>query len=137
MVILGIVAARQRVARHRVFRAAPIPVGHSYRHARELIEKNEPAAAARELAPFLADGNPFRDLALFHQAEIDDALGDHEAASRDREALIFGYPSAFYRGQAIEDEIAYPKDPKRLAAFAQRVVPLAISTRTWPRRCYA
>jgi soluble lytic murein transglycosylase len=123
-VILGIVAARQRVARHPVFRpvAPPVAVGHSYRHARELIEKNEPAAAAKELAPFLANGNPFRDLALYHQAEIDDALGNHEAASHDREALIFGYPSALYRDQAIDDEVEYlMKDPRRLSVFAQRI----------------
>jgi len=112
-VILGIVASRQRVARRRVFHPAPAPAPapapenptHPYRHARELLEKNEPAAAARALAPFLAIGNPFRDLALYHQAEIDDALGNHDAASRDREALIFEFPSAFYRDQAIDDEV--------------------------------
>ena len=129
-VILGIVAARQRVARRRVFRPAPAPAHapapgapvHPYRHARELLEKNEPAAAAKALAPFLAAGNPFRDLALYHQAEIDDALGNHEAASRDREALIFEFPSAFYRDQAIDDEVEYlTRDPRRLSAFAQRL----------------
>jgi len=130
VVILGIVAARQRVARHRVFRAAPAqtptrapePPQHPYLRARMLIERNEPAEAAKTLAPFLAAGNPFRDLALYHQAEIDDALGNHEAASRDRQALIFGYPSALYRDQAIDDEVEYlMTNPQRLSAFAQRI----------------
>jgi len=127
VVVLGIVAARQRVARHRIFRpTAPAPAPRAainpYLHARILIEHNEPAAAAKELAPFLANGHPFRDLALYHQAEIDDALGNHEAASRDREALIFELPSAFYREQAIDDEVEYlMKDPRRLSEFAQRI----------------
>ena len=105
--------------------AAPAPPAapvHPYRHARELLEKNEPAAAEKALAPFLAAGNPFRDLALYHQAEADDALGNHEAASRDREALIFEFPSAFYRDQAIDEEVEYlTKDSRRLAAFAQKL----------------
>ncbi|HEY6137206.1 MAG TPA: lytic transglycosylase domain-containing protein [Thermoanaerobaculia bacterium] len=124
VVILGIVAARQRVARRRVFRvertalpAAPAP---SYLRARLLVDRNERAAAAKELAPFLAPGNPFRDLALYHKAEIEDG----EAASRDRQTLIFEYPHAFYRQQAIEDEVEYlMKDPQRLSAFAQRLPP--------------
>jgi len=123
VVILGIVAARQRVARHRVFRverATPPAAAPSYVHARLLIERNERAAAAKELAPFLAPGNPLRDLALYHKTEIEDP----EAASRDRQALIFEFPHAFYREQAIEDEVEYlAKDPPRLAAFAQRLPP--------------
>jgi soluble lytic murein transglycosylase len=130
VVIAGIVASRQRVARRRVFRLAPAPTPAPapqvpippYRHARELIEKNEPAEAAKVLAPFLVPGNPFRDLALFHQAEIDDALRNHEAASRGREALIFEFPAALYRDEAIDDEIEYlMRDPRRLSAFAQRL----------------
>ena len=86
-----------------------------YLHARR-------TAAAKELAPFLAPGNPFRDLALYHQAEINDALGHHDAASRSRQALIFEYPVALYRDRAIEDEIEFlMKDPQRLAALAKRI----------------
>ena len=102
---------------------APTPaLVNPYLHARLLIARNQHAAAAKELAPFLAPGNPFRDLALYHQAEIDDALGAHDAASRDRQALIFEFPSAFYRDRAIDDEVKYlMRDPRRLAAFAQRI----------------
>ncbi len=84
----------------------------SYRHARE----------TKAFAPFLTPGNPFRDLALYHQSEIDDARGHHDAASAEREALIFGYPNAFYRQQAIDDEVNFlMRDPPRLAAFAKRI----------------
>jgi len=134
IVVLVIIATRRPVARHRVFRAAPVPVApaavHPYLQTRLLIERNEPAAAAKVLAPFLAPGNPFRDLALYHQAEIDDALGRHDAASRDRQALIFGYPSAFYRAEAIDDEVEYlMRDPRRLAAFAQRIASRDVEAR--------
>lgn len=130
VVIAGVIASRQRVARRRVFRAAPAPVPtpaprvpiHPYRHARELLEENEPAAAAQAFAPFLAPGNPFRDLALHHQSEIDDALGHHDDASRNRQALIFEFPNAFYRDEAIDDEIEHlTADPRRLSAFAQKI----------------
>src|SRR2546428_3349846 len=60
-----------------------------------------------KLAPFLANGNRLRDLALFHQAEIDEARNEHEAASRDRQALIFGFANSLYRDQAIDDETGY------------------------------
>ena len=36
----------------------------AYLHARALIEDNETKAAAAKLAPFLAPGNPFRDLII-------------------------------------------------------------------------
>src|SRR5207253_7445854 len=78
-----------------------------YLHARALIENNEPRDAMHKLAPFLANGNRLRDLALFHQAEIDDARNAHEAASRDRQALIFGFANSLYRDQAIDDETGY------------------------------
>src|SRR4029079_9909911 len=59
-------------------------------------------------------------LALYHKSEIEEG----DAASRDRQALIFEYPHAFYREQAIEDEVEYlMKDPARLAAFAHRLRP--------------
>jgi len=41
-----------------------------YLHARVLLEENEPKLAAQKLAPFLAKGNAFRDLALYHLSEI-------------------------------------------------------------------
>jgi len=104
----------------------------AYLHARALIEDDQPRAAMQKITPFLASGNPFRDLALFHQAEIDEARNEHEAASRDRQALIFGYPSALYRDQAIDDEIEYlsgREDPNAFAAFAARLYPAASTSR--------
>jgi soluble lytic murein transglycosylase len=104
----------------------------AYLHARALIENNEPADAAAKLAPFLAAGNPFRDLALYHQAEIDDARGDHAAASRDRQSLIFDAVASPYRDQAIDDEtehLAAAGNPRALADFAARLAPSASTSR--------
>jgi soluble lytic murein transglycosylase-like protein len=103
-----------------------------YLHARALIEDDQPRAAMQKLAPFLANGHPFRDLALFHQVEIAEAQNEHEAASRDRQALIFGYPTSLYRDQVIDDETEYLNsrvDPNALAAFAARLYPSASTKR--------
>jgi soluble lytic murein transglycosylase len=103
-----------------------------YLQARALIEDGQPRAAVQKLGPFLTNGNPFRDLALFHQAEIDEARNEHEAASGDRQALIFGYPSALYRDQAIDDETEHLSrrgDPNAFAAFATRLYPVASTSR--------
>jgi soluble lytic murein transglycosylase-like protein len=104
----------------------------AYLHARALIENNEPADAAAKLAPFLAAGNPFRDLALYHQVEIDDARGDQAAASRDRQTLIFAAPSSLYRDEAIDEEsehLSRGANPKPLIDFATRLFPSASTSR--------
>jgi tetratricopeptide (TPR) repeat protein len=182
IVILGIFAfvlSRQRLRRHRYFRAAPAeqakPAGRlgasehwtdqfrafetlgkwgelakilddlarsnpdlynryqlGYLHARALIEHDQSPEAMRKLAPFLANGNRFRDLALFHRAEIDETRNEHEAASRARQMLIFEYPKALYRDQAIDDETEYLTrlgDPQALSAFGARIYPSASTAR--------
>ncbi|HEV7484951.1 MAG TPA: lytic transglycosylase domain-containing protein [Thermoanaerobaculia bacterium] len=103
----------------------------AYLHARALIENNEPADAAAKLAPYLAAGNPFRDLALYHQAEINDARGDHAAASRNRQELIFATPSSLYRDQAIDDESEHLSrgGPKPLIDFAAKLFPTVSTSR--------
>jgi len=103
----------------------------AYLHARARIENNEPADAAAKLAPFLAAGNPFRDLALYHQAEIDDARGNHADASRNRQTLIFAAPSSLYRDQAIDDESEHLSrgGPKPLIDFATKLGPTASASR--------
>jgi soluble lytic murein transglycosylase len=104
----------------------------AYLHARVLIENNEPADAAAKLAPFLTVGNPFRDLALEHQAEIDDARGDHGDASRNRQALIFAAPVSLYRDQAIDDEsdhLSRAGNPRPLIEFAAKLFPTASASR--------
>jgi soluble lytic murein transglycosylase len=103
----------------------------AYLHARALIENNEPADAAAKLAPYLAAGNPFHDLALYHQAEIDDAQGDHAGASRNRQTLIFAAPSSLYRDQAIDDESEHLSrgGPKPLIDFATKLFPTASTSR--------
>jgi len=86
-----------------------------YLHARADIETNDPTGAKEKLKPFLANG--YRDLALFHLAEIDDS-------SQERQALIFGYPSSIHRDEAIDDEtefLAHGNDVNALAAFASKL----------------
>jgi tetratricopeptide (TPR) repeat protein len=102
-----------------------------YLHARARIENNDLGPAARKLAPFLAQGNPLRDLALFHQAEIDAARGDEAAASRDRTTLIFQYPNALHRDEAIDDETEFltTSSAKGLIDFAGRLYPAASAAR--------
>jgi soluble lytic murein transglycosylase-like protein len=104
----------------------------SYLDARALIEDNQPKAAAATLAPYLASGNPMRDLALFHQAEIEEARDEPAAASRFRTQLILEAPNSLYRAETIDDEIAYRaglKDPKPLAELAARLYPAADTKR--------
>jgi soluble lytic murein transglycosylase len=103
----------------------------AYLHARALIENNEPVKAAAKLAPYLTASNPFRDLALYHQAEIDDARGNHADASRNRQTLIFFAPSSLYRDQAIDDESEHLTrgGPKPLMDFATKLFPTASTSR--------
>jgi soluble lytic murein transglycosylase-like protein len=149
LILLAVVLSRQRVRRHRLFRAEPRvsapsaipPVNRwtetftalaaddlaalldrieqrhpdlyaryslGYLHARALLEDNEPDDAARKLAPFLAPGNPFRDLALYHSGR--------------RQELIFGYARSIYRDEAIDEEADRLSGPA-LVEFVRRVAP--------------
>ncbi len=104
----------------------------AYLDARMLIEKNELGEAARKLAPYLDAKSGFRDLALYHQAEIADASGDRAGASRARQELIASYPQALYRDQAIDDEADYLqslRNPAPLIAFVRLVTPSAPTER--------
>ena len=93
----------------------------SYLHARALIEDDEPRKAAALLQPYVAPGNPFRCIALFHQSEIDDS-------SATRQAIIFDCPSSLYRDQVIDDEVE-SLSGKPLVDFANRLRPTASTSR--------
>jgi hypothetical protein len=98
----------------------------AYLDARALQEDNKLREAAGAFAPFAAPGNPLRDLALFHLAEIEEAENARDAASRYRTILIFDHPPSLHRDEAIEDEISYRtalKDAKPLADLAARLRP--------------
>jgi soluble lytic murein transglycosylase-like protein len=73
----------------------------AYLHARALIELNEKDEAREKLAPYLADGHPLRDRALYHASEV----ADEEEASELRIRLIREHPGSPYRAIAIEDEL--------------------------------
>ncbi|MGZ8851355.1 MAG: tetratricopeptide repeat protein, partial [Thermoanaerobaculia bacterium] len=103
-----------------------------YLHGRARLENNDDRGATQKLQPFLAAGNPFRDLALYHMAEVDDARGDGLAASEHRNELIAAYPDSPYRDQAIDDEtehLASGNDVAALEAFAAKVSPSADTKR--------
>jgi soluble lytic murein transglycosylase-like protein len=98
-----------------------------YLRARAAVESNDRDDALAALQPFLLKGNPFRDLALFHLSEVDEA-----AAAEAREILIFEYPSSVYREEAIDDHIedfAEARDVKGLQHFAARLSPSAPTSR--------
>lgn len=92
-----------------------------YLHARALIDAGEEKDAQQKLAPFLAKGNPFRELALYHHS----TLVKGAAASGDRMALLDEFPHSQYREEAIEEEIDELDDPKQLADFAAKITPSA------------
>ena len=95
-----------------------------YLHARALIDANEESDAIRKLTPFLAKGNPFRELALYHRA----SLAEGEEASRMRTTLIEEFPQAAYREEAIDEELEYLsslEDTKRLMDLAAKIAPSA------------
>lgn len=93
-----------------------------YLHARALLEDDEPADAAKKLAPFLAKDSPFRELALYHQSTLEEGA----AASGTRQKLIFDLPKSPYREQAIEEEVEHlAAQPTALAAFAAKLMPSA------------
>jgi soluble lytic murein transglycosylase len=86
-----------------------------YLHARAKIETNDPVDAKVLLQPFLNNG--YRDLALFHVAEIDDS-------SAERQELIFKYPASIHRDEAIDDEtefLARGNDVNALVTFASKL----------------
>jgi len=95
-----------------------------YLHARAALEAGDNDQAAESLAPFLAAGHPFRDLALHHAARLAERQGQAEEASRLRRELIGGYPQAPHRLQAVEDETAHlaaKGDAAGLSALAAQV----------------
>ncbi len=96
----------------------------AYLQARAKIARGQPAAGRQALEPFLADGHPFRDLALYHAAQAARAEGHEEDAARLRETLVVELPKATYRLTALEDLTAYlagKGDPRALADLATRV----------------
>ena len=95
-----------------------------YLHARALIEENELSDAEAKLRPFLQAGHPFRNLALYHQAEIEEARNHHDRASALRQELVFS-DGTVYRAQAIEEEAEFlaSKNPAELKEFLRKLTP--------------
>ena len=97
-----------------------------YLHGRALLANEEYDEAASHLQPFLAEGNPFRSLAVYHMSEVEEGRENSEAASRLRQQVIFEIEDSQYRSQAVEEEIAHLgalPDPQPLLAFSEKVAP--------------
>jgi len=99
-----------------------------YLHGRVYLEAGDEDDAGKALEPFLQQSNPFRDLALFHRAEVAEAEGKEEEALRYRAMLISEHPASPYRGQAVEDQLAQLEeagDAPALEALAASLRPSA------------
>ena len=102
-----------------------------YLHARALIENGELDEAKKRLQPFVASENPFRGLAVYHAAQIAEAQGDHQGASRMRQQLAMDLTRSPYRLDAIEEEADYLAglaEPQGLTDFISKVTP-SVETR--------
>ena len=91
--MVTVVLARQPTPVDRTCRYAPSTRASSARSPTPGPDEpahrhHEQQNAEQKLAPYLDAKNPFRDLALYHQAEIADGKGDHPGASRVRHELI-------------------------------------------------
>ncbi len=95
-----------------------------YLEARARIAAGQPAEGRAALEPFLADGDPFRDLALYWAAQAEAGQGHGEEAARLRERLVLDYPDAPWRSRALDDlaeALTASKDPEKIAAFLERL----------------
>ncbi len=100
----------------------------AYLHARALAEENERSDAAEKLEPFLVEGHPFRDRALYHRASVAEGV----EASRWRMTLIREQPQSMYRDEAIDEELAFlaeAGDATKLVALATELAPTASTER--------
>lgn len=88
-----------------------------YLHARTKIETGDLDAAATRLQKFIVAGNQFRELALYHLAEVADAGDDDKAASQYRLQLIREYLQSSYRDEAIEDHLGWLDEHGSIADF--------------------
>jgi soluble lytic murein transglycosylase-like protein len=101
-----------------------------YLHARVKIETDDLDEARTRLEKYLTPGNDYRDLALYHLAEIADADDDAPRAAQFRMLLINDYPSSSYRDEVIEDQLAWLDEKGTLGdlnAFRAKLYPAAPS----------
>lgn len=103
-----------------------------YLHARVRLEDEDFSGALEKLTPFLAAGNPFRDLALFHRSEIAIEAKDLAEAARYRQELIALYPKSLYRTETIDHQLDYLSskgDLQALTTLSGRIYPAASAAR--------
>jgi soluble lytic murein transglycosylase-like protein len=91
----------------------------AYLHARARIAHGNLEGGRKGLEPFLASGDPFRDLALYYAAQAAQAEGKKDEAARLREALVTEFPKATYRQPALDDLVAFLADKRDTAALTE------------------
>ena len=91
----------------------------AYLHARARIAHGDLDGGRKALEPFLAAGDPFRDLALFYAAQAAQAEGKKDEAARLRETLVLEFPKATYRQSALEDLTAFLTEKRNAAALTE------------------
>jgi len=89
----------------------------AYLHGRARVEAGEHGAGRKALEPFLAAGDPLRDLALYHSARAAAAQALPEDAARLREALIFEHADSPWRGRAVEEQLEWLGTRQDVAAL--------------------
>jgi soluble lytic murein transglycosylase len=95
-----------------------------YLHGRARVEAGLADAGRKSLEPFLARGDRFRDLALFHGARAAAALQEPLEAARLRETLILEHPDSPWRPRALEEHaewLSSQNDPAALDALLERL----------------
>jgi soluble lytic murein transglycosylase-like protein len=91
----------------------------AYLHARARIAHGDLDGGRKALEPFLAAGDPFRDLALYYAAQAAQAEGKKDEAARLRETLVLEFPKATYRQSALEDLTAFLTEKRNAAALTE------------------
>lgn len=95
-----------------------------YLHARAKIAHDDLEGGRKALEPYLADGNPLRDLALYYAAQVADAQGKKDDGAHLRETLVTEFPKGTYRQAALDELttlVSAQGDPQAIAGLADKV----------------
>lgn len=95
-----------------------------YLQARARIAHGDLDGGLQALGPYLADGHPFRDLALYYAAQVAQAQGKKDDATRLRDTLVTEFPKGTYRQAALDQlvtSLSISPDPQAIATLADKV----------------
>ena len=106
----------------------------AYLHGRVKQQLEEFQAASAIFREHTSPDHPYRDLALYHLAEIKSEEDDEVEASRYREELIFEHPRSIYWSQSVEEQLASLAAAGDLDRFSQFAGKLRVKAETALRR---